>query len=394
MVWALHRQWWQLRIVRRLLWLVPTVVFSLVLLWTGATLLDLHLLERIAYHLAALCVIVSLALVVALPFSGTSLLLERAVRWVVQRWRRPPEAPKALDHDRSRRQFVTSSAAVFPAITLGAAISGTATSFSDVRFPHVDLTFANLPAGLDGLRILHISDIHLGYITLSDVEQLVRAAAEHPVDLIVVTGDLADDVRLLPEALRMIGSLPARHGTFASVGNHEYYADFSTATRALDRGPIPLLLDSGVSLQINGARLYLAGADDPASTRKRPLGADANLSRHERKHLFLAHSIDTAFDGAPSDAFYLLMSHRPEALDPASERGIDLTLAGHTHGGLQMGWGGRSLFEAFAPENYLWGHYRRNGSQLYTSAGVGHWFPYRFNCPPEAPIYTLRRGSA
>jgi uncharacterized protein len=85
------------------------------------------------------------------------------------------------------------------------------------------------------------------------------------------------------------------------------------------------------------------------------------------------------------------MSHRPDAFDHAAVRGIDLTLAGHTHGG-QIGMFGRSVFESYWPERYLWGRYERNGSQLYTSAGVGHWFPFRLGCPPEAPVIELTRG--
>ena len=82
------------------------------------------------------------------------------------------------------------------------------------------------------------------------------------------------------------------------------------------------------------------------------------------------------------------MSHRPMALDYAADRGIPLTLAGHTHGG-QIGFNGRSLLYAINPERSMWGQYERRDSKLYVSAGAGHWFPYRLGCPAEIPIYTL-----
>ena len=97
-------------------------------------------------------------------------------------------------------------------------------------------------------------------------------------------------------------------------------------------------------------------------------------------------------NGAPADGFTILMSHRPEGLNAAAALGIPLTLAGHTHGG-QFGWFGRSIFEPWLPHRYLWGKYQKDQSQLYTSAGVGHWFPFRLGCPPEAPIIVLKRGN-
>jgi predicted MPP superfamily phosphohydrolase len=89
--------------------------------------------------------------------------------------------------------------------------------------------------------------------------------------------------------------------------------------------------------------------------------------------------------------FKILMSHRPDAFDYAASQGINLTLAGHTHGG-QIGFMGRSLFDSYWADRYLWGEYRQGRSALYTSSGVGHWFPFRLGCPPEAPIIELRRA--
>ena len=93
---------------------------------------------------------------------------------------------------------------------------------------------------------------------------------------------------------------------------------------------------------------------------------------------------------APSDAFKVLMSHRAKALDFADRFNVDLILAGHTHGG-QIGFNRRSVFENFlANEPYLWGKYKKGKTQLYTSSGVGHWFPFRIGCPAEAPIIVLK----
>ena len=96
-------------------------------------------------------------------------------------------------------------------------------------------------------------------------------------------------------------------------------------------------------------------------------------------------------DSAPQEAFSILMSHRSQALDYASPLGIDLVLAGHTHG-FQLGLGGRSLFDSLLPDRYIWGQYNQGQSQLYTTCGVGHWLPFRFGCPPEAPLIVLHKA--
>jgi predicted MPP superfamily phosphohydrolase len=70
---------------------------------------------------------------------------------------------------------------------------------------------------------------------------------------------------------------------------------------------------------------------------------------------------------------------------------VDLTLAGHTHGG-QAALAGRSILTVASPEKYPWGVYAKGRSRLHVTSGVGQWFPFRFGCPPETVILELRRG--
>ena len=142
---------------------------------------------------------------------------------------------------------------------------------------------------------------------------------------------------------------------------------------------MPLLVDSGQLIDVGGTPLYVAAADDP------------RYLRSAESYTRLRSSVEKAVDGAPQEAFSILLSHRSQALDYASPLGIDLTLSGHTHG-FQLGLGGRSLFDSLLPDRYIWGHYQQGQSQLYTSCGVGHWLPFRFGCPPEAPLIVLHRA--
>jgi predicted MPP superfamily phosphohydrolase len=122
--------------------------------------------------------------------------------------------------------------------------------------------------------------------------------------------------------------------------------------------------------------LYVAGVDDP---------------RHMHEPASSAHlgpGVTRSQQDAPPQAFRILMSHRPQALDHAAPLGVDLVLAGHTHG-FQLGFGGRSVFEPWMPGRYIWGRYQKGPTQLCTSAGIGLWFPFRLGCPPEAPVVVL-----
>lgn len=389
LVWISHRQWWRYRSVRRALWIAPLLNLLIIGIWALANSIGWIELAWPLRFVAATGTIMSLAVVITLPLTGATLSLERFVRWIAWKFRETKsngaedintEAP-----DAGRRNTLAIVAGGLPvAFGTTGLVGAINSSGSSVQFPEIVLSWTDLPIELDGLRILHISDIHLGYAhDLRDLETIISNASGKRADLVLVTGDIADDVSMLPEALRIIDTLRPRLGAYATLGNHEYYAGIDAVLRALEKGPIPLLREEGAKLEVGGATIHLLGIDDPTRISRsiNPPGTSS----------FLLHGIEKAIDGGPSQAFRILMSHRPKGFDPAAMFGVDLTLAGHTHGGIQLGLGGRSVLEPFFPDAYLWGRYQKGKSQLYTSAGVGHWFPFRLGCPMEAPIYTLRR---
>ncbi len=430
LTWGLNHQWWTLKAVRKLKWWVPAVGLVADALWAIGTAADARWLTMIGAGATSSTLILEVALLIALPFSGLVLVGERIARWFGARRAKSANASHASDAPEgaespaalpgvgqevmpavimsepaapaepllsgaaaqagavvaggglaSRRSFLTRSAAVIPAAALSAAGYGLARSWGAVVMPEIPLTIAGLHPALDGLRILHLSDLHLGYFAdLHDLEALVRNAEGVRADMVIASGDIADDNRMLPDALRMIAALKPRLGVFATLGNHEYFHDIAQVLRIIERGPIPLLRNTGAEVRVGEAVMYVGGADDPVK-----------LGAKQWNHQFLLRSVTEAFDGAPSEAFHLLVSHRPEGFDIAREQGLQLTISGHTHGG-QLGFNGRSMLEPFMRDRYMWGHYQQGASQLYTSAGVGHWFPFRLGCPPEAPVYVLRRG--
>lgn len=369
----INRPWWRSRWIRRLSrgWLLFGIVT--VAIWISAYYFDLPQLAKIASMGAVIMLTVSIGLIISLPFSG-----------LINRLARPkgkPDQPPADEKvDPNRRLLLKTSAAILPLIAAGAAGQGLLDADAETKIEPFPLAYKDLPPSLEGLKILHLSDSHLGiYKSLDDLERIIERADNFKPDLILFTGDIADNLKFLPDALKMTTSLKPRLGTYASLGNHEYYRGIDGVLKAFEKSEVPLLRRSGISVPVGETSVYVAGADDPVS-----MGRD-HYDFHKK-------SLDQALDQAGSDDFTILMSHRPSAFSVAADLGLDLTLAGHTHGG-QIGLGNRSLWSIFAPGSYLRGHYHKGRSQMYVSSGIGHWFPFRLSCPSEAPVIQLTASS-
>ncbi len=371
----LQRDWWRKRWIKLAAICLPLVGVICIVLWGYGTYSTVSWARAVGATGTSLALICLTALMFSLPFSGIISLVGRLIDRLQKK--RPGGGTRPVDH--KRRVFLKGTAVALPAISLSAGVSGVAHGFQPAVIPTIPMTYPDLPSELAGLKILHISDFHLGlFKDLPDLEYVLGVAKDETPDLILVTGDLSDHLNILPDVLKMIDQFNAPLGHFACLGNHEYYRGIVQVRRAFDAGPVPLLVGKHVTINVQGQPLVIAGADDP-----RVMGEDDTT--------FLYTTTNAAMDGTPSDGFTVLMSHRPEGLDAAAEIGIELTLAGHTHGG-QFGLFGRSVFEPMLPHRYLWGKYEKDKSQLYTSAGVGHWFPFRLGCPPEAPIIVLEKG--
>ena len=283
--------------------------------------------------------------------------------------------------DPSRRAFLRNALGAVPASAAAVGPGGAVAASLHPVLRRVEVRSAHVPAALDGLKILQLTDVHLGaFIDVAQVRAAVEVTRPEAPDLVVLTGDIVDDFSLLPDALSAVRQLAPPLGVFACIGNHEIYRGRAEAERLLAEGGVRFLCNDGVVLERGGARLWLCGADDPA-----------RLGQEHRP--FLEKTIARALAGCPSDVTCrVVLCHRPEGFEAAARHGATLTLSGHTHGA-QMALFGRSLFEWALPESYLLGTYRRGESVLYTSAGLGHWFPFRLNCPCEVALITLRAAA-
>ncbi len=240
------------------------------------------------------------------------------------------------------------------------------------RLERITMRIGNLPAGLEGLRIGQISDMHLGmrYAAENSRWAVAQMAREQP-DLLAFTGDFVSYEHAIPDLPAVLAGLPRpRLGAFAVPGNHDYWEGVPEIMRALAPLGIEFLINEHRVLEVGAARLVVAGVDDQWDG---------------------VPDMAAALSGAPRDGFTLLLAHCPDVADEAATRGVSVQLSGHTHGGHMRLPG----LGSFCLPRYGWrypvGHEHIGGAQLYVSRGIGG-LPLRLGCAPEATIITLTRG--
>lgn len=249
-----------------------------------------------------------------------------------------------------------------------------------VETHELEVPVEGLPEELDGLRVLHLSDFHLGTRSLNAraLCKAVSFAESIDVDLTVVTGDLLTHPRGDSELSAVLGKLEARHGIVAVLGNHDVAITrdpFSAANEIDDFGAsgARLLRDETIAFDRNGHRVQVVGAD-PRS--------------------LIARTAPFARLADPRASLRILLSHFPDAAWMIRPGAFHLVLAGHLHGGqicVPTPWGKVGL--AHPKPRRLGGVTRVRGTTLVISRGLGTTFvPVRFLARPEAAVLVLRRG--
>jgi hypothetical protein len=386
-----HRAWWGRRLVRWGLLALPVMIFAGSLLRNaGLGRLVRDFRSPGATTAGAVLGGSGSVLLLALFFTVPAATLLRGILSLALRPRRTAAAepggdeapvaspPKPAGDVLTRRTLLEGAVASVPVAGLGFGAAGIAGGFSATAVVPRPMYFERLADPLAGLKILQLTDVHLGAFMGPDgVDRIVDTARAARPDLVVLTGDFSDHLPWLEAALRSVASLDPRLGIYAVMGNHEHYRGALATRRIYAKTRIEVLDDAHRVVEVGGAKLVVAGVDDPSG------------HGHARAHY--PRAADRALSGAPSDAFVLTLCHRPSGFPALAERGVDLTLSGHTHGA-QIGFRERSLFEPIASRSYLWGRYEIAGKQLYTSSGAGHWLAFRLECPSEAALITLERA--
>ena len=257
-------------------------------------------------------------------------------------------------------------------------------TYSDVHIP-------GLHAAFDGMRIAQLSDIHLDiYTEPFFLHHAVNRINQLNPDMIFLTGDFITGVHGMHRYHRLnrfgqaaawqcagiLKNLACPH-RYAILGNHDVYVGAGVVTEALTHNAIPVLRNAATPIERNGARFWLAGIDDPVEGTPVP-------------DLAVPESIRN-IPGEP----VVLMCHAPDYVDtllaqPAGQA-VSLMLSGHTHGGqVRLPFVGALSLPPLG-KKYVEGWFRLRNLQLHVNRGLGTvGVPFRFDCPPELSMLTLR----
>lgn len=234
-----------------------------------------------------------------------------------------------------------------------------------LRTERVTITTAKLPSSLDRLRIVQISDVHLGLLAGEEwLKKILAKVQQEEPDLLVATGDLIDgDMAGRQGILDLLQAVRPPLGKYAVMGNHEHYVGLGRSLEFLQKAGFRVLRGEGVEV---GGLIVLAGVDDPA---RGPVPDETMLLTSLQSGLFL-----------------LFLKHRPDVNDK-SQALFDLQLSGHTHRGQIFPF---RLFTGIPYPMQDGLVSLKSGSKLYTSRGAGTWGPpIRVLSPPEITVIDL-----
>jgi predicted MPP superfamily phosphohydrolase len=312
--------------------------------------------------------------------------LGRAAYWAYRKALPPssPEPERLLSP--GRRHFLARTAVAVSATPFAACAYGMLYERTEIETTHQRIVLSRLPKAFDGFRIAQLSDIHIGtFMPVQDIRKYVAMVNQLKPDLVALTGDFVtwkgSPAGTVVEAL---SGLKAPFGIFGCLGNHEIWAGVQESiTRHFAERGARMLRHQNATIESAGERLNLIGVDYQSRAPFGPLQDGVVLQYLEGVEPLML-----------PDTANILLSHNPNTFDRAAELGIDLSLAGHTHGGqVTLEYIAPGLSPARLITAYVRGWFQKGRSQLYVNRGIGTIFsPIRFGSPPEITVYELKRG--
>src|SRR5947208_16918633 len=286
---------------------------------------------------------------------------------------------KQTGFDPARRNFFRYAAYLAGSLPFVAATYGFATGRLKYKVERVDVPIEGLPKALDGMKIAQLSDIHIGdFMPREEVRRAVQIANDLRPDLAVVTGDfISSEYDPLEDCVAELSQLRAPLGTWGCNGNHEIYADAEDAAQALfHRHGMRLLRQENVTLEHQGEKFNLIGVDYQRD----------HMTRGPRGPMLqnMEHLISREMPN-------ILLSHNPNSFHRAAELGIELSLAGHTHGGqIQVEILDHRLSPARFITDYIAGLYQR---PLFAPAPTDRAASNAFATRPFSPLLLASTSS-
>ncbi|MBU8824938.1 metallophosphoesterase [Mycolicibacterium goodii] len=301
------------------------------------------------------------------------LVLRRATKRRMKSGDASAETAEPGSADVNRRLFLARGGAVAAGVASVALVgTGASIALGPPKLLQVPVRLGRIDPAFNGFRIAVVSDVHLGpMLGRSHTERIVRMINEAEPDLVAIVGDLVDGtVNELGAAVEPLQDLVAREGSFFVTGNHEYFTDDTGEwLNELERLGVAPLRNENTPIRRGGATFALLGVNDVVGERRSE-----------------PPDFDQAMAGVADHQAKILLAHQPVLVSEAADRGIDLQLSGHTHGG-QM-WPFHHIVSAVQPS--IAGLSSVGDTQLYVTRGAGFWGPpVRIGAPPDISVLTL-----
>jgi predicted MPP superfamily phosphohydrolase len=286
----------------------------------------------------------------------------------------------------ARRTFLQQTASVACATPFVAGAYGVFYGRLNLETTHRRIRLARCPKAFEGFRIAQLSDIHIGpFMTSREVGRYVEIANGLKADVVTLTGDFVTwDPATQESVVEALAGLRAPFGVFGCLGNHEMWTGTQDSiTRLFAARGIRILRQQRAAIAAHGDALNLIGVDFQARPGSRSRGKVI-----ARAYL---QGIEPLIQ---PDTVNILLSHNPNSFDRAAELGVDLSLAGHTHGGqVTLEFIHPSLTPSRLITSYVKGWFEKNGAQLYVNRGIGTIaLPVRLGARPEITLFELTRG--
>lgn len=373
-------------VVYTYLLLLVTIIVSLILYYKGV--------DKSRGQTADSMHIMALLLVFLLPkiVFSIALLFEDVFRAL--RWSGNKLFKKELNNERSK--ILTNTSLILAALLASTIIYGIVIGKYNYRVIKETIAFNDLPKDFDGLKILQISDLHVGsWDNKQAIEKGISMINQQEYDLLLFTGDfvntLASEADPWIEILQKIKT--PKYGKYAILGNHDYgeyihwntetekEANFSKIKRNINKSGFTLLLNENLPLISNKDTIYLLGVENWGLKFKK------------------AGDLIKTSEGVPENAFKIVMTHDPSHWDAeivGHKQNYQLTLSGHTHG-MQFGFDIPNIIE-WSPAEYIYpewgGLYKKETQYIYVNRGFGfHAYSGRVGIWPEITLLELKKSN-
>ena len=244
-----------------------------------------------------------------------------------------------------------------------------------ITVDYKQLAISRLHSAHEGLRIAHISDLHMtGRVAREWFERVAQEVNQLQADIVAITGDIVEKRACWPWLTDSLGQLKAPGGVYFILGNHDAYLDVEHTRALLVEAGLICLSGRWLETQCGGAPIVLAGNELPW------LADVPRLSEAPSR-------------GADQLPLRLLLTHTPDQFAWACRQDANLVLAGHTHGGqIRLPLLGAVASPSFYSTLYACGVFRSGETVMHVSRGLSGKTPLRWNCPPEIALLELVRG--